>query len=98
MIPLKPAQTSVPLHPIIADRWSGRAYESREVSEPDRVALLEAARWAPSSANEQPWAFVTVERTDDSRAAVVAALSGANPGWAGQAPACRQFIIGRRRK
>src|SRR5436190_369500 len=48
--------------------------------------MLEAARWAPSSANEQPWRFIVVRRDHPSRAAVVASLTGTNPRWADSAP------------
>jgi len=82
----KPAETAVPIHPLLADRWSGRAFDSRDVTRPELVALLEAARWAPSSANEQPWRFVVVRPGDASRDAVLAGMTGANPRWAGNAP------------
>ena len=45
----KPAQTQVPIANIIANRWSGRAYDaSKPVTHTQIIALLEAARWAPS--------------------------------------------------
>jgi nitroreductase len=82
----KKAATAVGIHPLLAKRWSGRAFDAREVTHEEIHAMLEAARWAPSSANEQPWRFVVVRRNDPSRAAVVASLTGANPRWADTAP------------
>jgi len=82
----KPAQTKVPIHPLLAGRWSGRAFDARDVSHDEMHALLEAARWAPSSANEQPWRLIVVRRAMSTHAAVIASLSGANPRWAALAP------------
>ncbi|HXJ18256.1 MAG TPA: nitroreductase family protein, partial [Candidatus Polarisedimenticolia bacterium] len=51
----KPAPTAVPIHEILSHRWSPRAFDSRAV-EPDKLhSLFEAARWAASSYNAQPW-------------------------------------------
>ena len=52
------APTDADIHPLIADRWSPRALAERPV-EPEKLrAVFEAARWAPSSFNEQPWRFL----------------------------------------
>lgn len=54
----RPAPTDLEIHPLISYRWSPRAISSRPV-EPEKLKLvLEAARWAPSSYNEQPWRFL----------------------------------------
>lgn len=54
----RPAPTTVAVHPLIAARWSPRAVSPRPV-EPHRLrAVFEAARWAPSCFNEQPWCFL----------------------------------------
>ena len=74
---------------VIRRRWSPRAFDAaREVSRADLLRLFEAARWAPSSYNEQPWRFVVVERdrAPDAHAALVGALVGHNPLWAPAAP------------
>jgi nitroreductase len=78
--------TPVSLHPLISKRWSPRAFDSRPLSPETLAALLEAARWAPSSANEQPWRFVEVGREDDAREPLLAALSPGNRRWAERAP------------
>jgi nitroreductase len=60
----KPAISDSNLHPLIRQRWSPRAFSGRSVSVEDLRTLLEAARWAASSGNEQPWRFI-VARQDD---------------------------------
>jgi nitroreductase len=82
---------------VIARRWSPRAFDpTREVAMADLLRLFEAARWAPSSRNEQPWRFVIADRgrQPETFAAVRASLRGANQQWAHAAPvlvlvACR---------
>ena len=70
---------------VIAGRSSGRAYSDRPV-EPQKIErLLEAARWAPSAGNRQPWRFVVVTRDAPTRLAVEAALEAGNA-WARRAP------------
>jgi nitroreductase len=74
---------------VIRRRWSPRAFDaSRDVARADLLRLFEAARWAPSSMNEQPWRFVVAERhgTPEAFAALHGALTGRNPTWAGSAP------------
>jgi nitroreductase len=74
---------------LIRERWSPRAFDaSRPVGIAELWQLFEAARWAPSSRNEQPWRFV-VARRDHSRDAsesLLAALSPTNQTWARAAP------------
>ncbi|MDX2085538.1 MAG: nitroreductase family protein [Candidatus Melainabacteria bacterium] len=55
---LKPAETSYDVHPLIQQRWSPRALADTPIEPWKLCALLEAARWSPSSYNEQPWRFV----------------------------------------
>lgn len=85
----KPALSSTPLLEAIALRWSGRAFDPRKpVAEEDLRALLEAARWSPSSMNAQPWRFVTMDRQHPSSAWQVAleTLAPSNQIWAREAP------------
>jgi len=83
---LRPA-TSRPIHPLLAGRWSPRAIDANRSVDPAVVArLVEAARWAPSSANEQPWRFVvTDDRVPDARERARACLNEGNA-WAKAAP------------
>ena len=59
-----PAPTDFPVHELIANRWSPRAFSEKEIAPADLRSLFEAARWAPSSNNEQPWAFLVATRND----------------------------------
>src|ERR1700719_5033681 len=58
----KPADTQVPIHDLIRNRWSPRAFESRAVEPEKLCALFEAARWAASSFNAQPWSFIVAAK------------------------------------
>ncbi|WP_331973600.1 nitroreductase family protein [Actinophytocola sp.] len=79
----KPAQTSVPVHPLIAARWSPRALDPKgEVDEDSLRAMLEAARWAPSSGNTQPARYLVGRRGDDTYERIFGLLSKRNKGWA----------------
>jgi nitroreductase len=60
----KAAVTDYPLHELVGNRWSPRAFSSQPVPREKLGSLLEAARWAASSRNEQPWRFVFVTRED----------------------------------
>jgi len=74
---------------VIRERWSPRAYDSSRLIPPDQLwQLFEAARWAPSSRNEQPWRFVVVDKTAhrDVHQALTATLTPSNQAWAPLAP------------
>jgi nitroreductase len=75
------------IHELLARRWSPKAFSSRRV-EPEKLAqLFEAARWAPSSYNAQPWAFVLATREDaEGYNRLLSTLVDVNRQWAGQAP------------
>jgi len=84
----KKADSSVELHPIVAERWSPRSFDgSAEISIPDLTGILEAARWAPSSMNSQPWRFVIARRGDHRFAQMIDAMSGFNKVWSPKASA-----------
>ncbi|MDR5818794.1 nitroreductase family protein [Caballeronia sp. LZ033] len=61
----RPAPGDTAIHPLIAGRWSPRAYADRPVGHAEVMSLLEAARWAPSAFNAQPWRFVVFEKAFD---------------------------------
>jgi len=83
----KTAATGHPIHELLARRWSPRAFADRDVSRADLSSLLEAARWAPSSFNEQPWRFVLAARADAERhASFASCLTPRNQTWAARAP------------
>jgi nitroreductase len=83
----KPAATDYPIEETLSRRWSPRAFSDRPV-EPDKLRrLFEAARWAPSSFNEQPWAFiVTIKEKPEEYAALLSCLIESNQQWARLAP------------
>jgi nitroreductase len=60
----KIAKTDFPIHDLIARRWSARAFSTKKVEKSKLLSILEAARWAPSSRNEQPWRYIIF--TDDN--------------------------------
>ena len=83
----KPAVTDVPVHELIRNRWSPRAFSDKPVSAETLRALFEAARWAPSSSNEQPWAYLVATQDDaENFAKMLSVLVEFNAGWAKQAP------------
>ncbi|MBI1758037.1 MAG: nitroreductase family protein [Actinobacteria bacterium] len=80
--------SDVPLHPLIAERWSPRALQpDRDVTDGQLVAVLEAARWAPSSGNRQPWRFLVGRRGDETFTGIYTTLFDGNQLWAGNASA-----------
>ena len=83
----KPAQTQFPIHELLGKRWSPRAYDERPVEREKLQSLFEAARWAPSSNNEQPWRFVVAIKEDQTEyARLLACLVEGNRKWASRAP------------
>jgi nitroreductase len=83
----KPAPTDVPLHSLVRERWSPRAYSDKLVAPEVLRSLFEAARWAPSSSNLQPWAYVVATKDDpENFAKMLGTLVEFNSGWAKQAP------------
>lgn len=83
----KIAQPDYPIHEIIKQRWSPRAFSPREVEREKLLSLLEAARWAPSSYNEQPWRyFVATREHPEHYEKLFGCLGEGNRKWAGNAP------------
>jgi nitroreductase len=83
----KVAPTQYPVHELIRRRWSPRAFADRPVPADDLRRIFEAARWAPSSSNEQPWSFILArkEKREDYDRLFSCLLPG-NQLWVGQAP------------
>jgi len=85
----KPAITEQAIDKVLAERWSGRFYDSTQaVSEEQIIQLCEAARWAPSCYGEQPWRFIIFNRHQNENAWTQAlnCLSPGNQEWAQNAP------------
>jgi nitroreductase len=71
------------LHPLLSSRWSPTVFdEHHEVPESDVDLLLEAARWAPSAGNSQPWAFIVGRRGDPTHQRLVRHLARSAASWA----------------
>jgi nitroreductase len=83
----KPAPTDYLIEDLLKRRWSPRAFANRNV-EPDKLcSLFEAARWAPSSFNEQPWSFIiTTKEHAEEYARLLNCLVEKNQQWAQLAP------------
>lgn len=87
-----PADTDAPILDVLAERWSTRIFDAQTpIDEEALASALEAARWAPSANNTQPWRFVVARRGTDAHAAIVAALMGFNQTWAADAGALVVF-------
>ncbi|MGB5397364.1 MAG: nitroreductase family protein, partial [Gammaproteobacteria bacterium] len=85
----KQPDTQQPIHTLLAERWSPRAFDIDRPVEAEKLqALLEAARWAPSCFNDQPWRFIVCNRHTNEAAweTAVGVLADKNQLWARQAP------------
>jgi len=79
----KRANAEYPIHDLVADRWSPYAFEPKAVDVTQLACCLEAARWAASSFNEQPWRFLVAPRTDEEGfARLLSTLLEPNQDWA----------------
>ena len=83
----KPAPTDHPVEDILKRRWSPRSFSDRMVEKEKLQSLFEAARWAASSFNEQPWSFiVATKEKPDEYATLLSCLVEKNQQWAQLAP------------
>jgi nitroreductase len=83
---LKHAPAEKRLTPEIRQRWSPRSFSDRPVSPADLETVFEAARWAASSFNEQPWRFLVGTRGSETYQKIHSSLMEFNQAWAGKAP------------
>jgi nitroreductase len=82
----KPAPVEHPVEDVVRERWSPRAFADRSIDADVLRSLLEAARWAPSAYNSQPWRFIVAARDDaDEFARMLACLVPGNQRWANEA-------------
>ncbi|EPD84536.1 MULTISPECIES: nitroreductase family protein [unclassified Microbacterium] len=87
-----PADTDAPILDVLAERWSTRIFDpATPIDEQALASALEAARWAPSANNSQPWRFVVARRGSAAHAQIVDALMGFNQSWAADAAALVVF-------
>lgn len=76
------------LTPLLAIRWSPRSFDpTAELTPAEASSLLEAARWAPSVGNRQPWRFVLGHRDDETFKRILVNLPARDQRWAGRASA-----------
>jgi len=97
----KKAATSVPIHELLASRWSPRAYAAgKTVSREQLAALLEAGRWAPSCNGDEPWRYLVWDKSRDAQGWQQAfdCLSENNQKWVKNVPllmlSCAGSIFG----
>jgi len=87
-VPDMKAETSVPVHEIIASRRSPRSFDvAATISDADLLGVLEAARWAASAFNGQPWRFFVGKRGDEVFGQILTSLGEFNQSWAKSASA-----------
>ena len=90
----KLAKTDQPILELLAARWSPYAWEDRSVSDEDLRSLFEAARWAPSSYNEQPWSYIVARKEDEAEyARLLSCLNEGNQAWAKAVPVLALGVV-----
>jgi nitroreductase len=72
--------------PVVLNRWSPRSFSSRDVNPADLRKVFEAAHWAASAFNEQPWRYIVGTRNSLTHKKIFSSLIGFNQSWAGSAP------------
>jgi len=82
-----PRSADHPIHPQFVNRWSPRAFSPEPIDKTTLLTFLEAARWAPSSYNSQPWRFIYATRDSEHWTQFLGFLNDFNRGWASQAAA-----------
>ena len=92
----KTAATDHAVSPLISSRYSPYVFESKPVAEADLWSLFEAARWAPSSYNEQPWSYIVARREHPEEfAKLLGTLVEGNQAWAKDAPVIALGVFAR---
>lgn len=81
-IAVTPRQAEHPIEPLFLDRWSPRAFTGEEIPQGELNAVFEAARWAPSSFNSQPWRFLYARRGTPEFETFLGLLIPYNQQWA----------------
>ncbi|MBN2046220.1 MAG: nitroreductase family protein [Anaerolineaceae bacterium] len=84
---VKTAQTDFEIHPLIAERWSPIGFSSDPIPDDILFSLFEAARWAPSASNRQPWEFIFACKSNEiNHQQMLKCLKESNQVWARHAP------------
>ena len=79
---MSPRQADHPIDPLFLERWSPRAFDGSDIPDADLLTMFEAARWAPSAFNSQPWRFLYAKNGDENWARFLSLLIPWNQGWA----------------
>jgi nitroreductase len=74
--------TDYPIDPLFLERWSPRSFTGATMPEYDLFTILEAARWAPSAFNSQPWRFIYARRNTEHWPRLLGLLTESNQLWA----------------
>jgi nitroreductase len=85
-------RTEHPIDRIFLDRWSPRAMSGEEIPLEELLTLFEAARWAPSSGNNQPWRILYARRSSEQWPRFYDLLTDSNKVWCGRAAALLLFV------
>jgi nitroreductase len=85
-------KTDYPIDPLLLDRWSPRAMSGETIPEADLMTLFDAARWAPSSFNNQPWRILYARRDTPHWQIFYDLLAEPNKIWCGKAAALLLFV------
>jgi nitroreductase len=95
----KKALNTYPIHDLLQSRWSPRAFTEQPVEPAKLFSMFEAARWSPSGANSQPWAYIVTTPADpEPHARLLATLGERNQVWAKNAPVLVLAIAQRERE
>jgi nitroreductase len=90
----KRAKTDHPISAVLAERWSPYVFSSRPVARDDLVSIFEAARWAPSSYNEQPWSYIVATREQPEEfERLLSCLIDINQEWARVVPVLALGVV-----
>jgi nitroreductase len=84
--------TPIPIDSLFLDRWSPRAMSGEPIEEGELMVLFEAARWAPSSGNAQPWRILYARRDTPAWPTFLGLLVESNQAWAHRAAALLVFV------
>lgn len=85
-----------PIDPLFVDRWSPRGFTAEPVPDAVLLGIFEAARWAPSASNAQPWRFLLARRGDPAWADFAGLLLPRNALWAANASALIVILAAKR--
>ncbi|MFA6194468.1 MAG: nitroreductase family protein [Patescibacteria group bacterium] len=80
-------KSELPITPLILNRWSPRALSGEKMGDEELLSLFEAAKWAPSAFNSQPWRFIYVKNGTPSWDKIFSTLANGNKIWTAKAAA-----------